>query len=305
MSDLDVNDYNNIAYGINDSGLIVGYCAWFSYHYLGDVPYMGTSSGTYSFSDLGNLGSMTFSTANAINNNGQVAGYSYTGSSYHAFLYSDFAMTDLGTLGGSESYAYGINTSGQVVGYASTAGNATTHAFLYSNGTMQDLGALGGTYSQAFGINSSGQVVGNAYTTGNGVDHAFLYSGGTMFDLNNLVNTNSLGTLLNTSKGINDSGQVIANGNNGHAYILTPSLPASYLTGSYPPQFQTMSATGGNFQFSWNSVNTYPAVGYQVQYTTNLVSGPWVNLGGVQTTTSFTDTASSDKQRFYRVMLVQ
>ena len=52
-------------------------------------------------------------------------------------------------------------------------------------------------------------------------------------------------------------------------------------------------------------MNTYPAVGYQVQYTTNLASGPWVNLGGVQTTTSFTTGTDTDAQRFYRVMLVQ
>ncbi len=74
---------------------------------------------------------------------------------------------------------------------------------------------------------------------------------------------------------------------------------------SFPPKFQTMFATGGTLQFSWNAVITYPAVGYQVQYTTNLVSGPWVNLGGVQTTTSFTTGTGTDAQRFYRVQLVQ
>ena len=66
---------------------------------------------------------------------------------WHAFLYSGSTMTDLGTLGGTNSVAYGINASGQVVGYAHTTGNAAAHAFLYSGSTMTDLGTLGGTYS--------------------------------------------------------------------------------------------------------------------------------------------------------------
>ena len=276
MSDLDLNDYNNFAYGVNDSGQIVGYCAWFNCFfgctYLGDIPYLGTDSGVNGFTDLGNLGSMNFSSAYGINNSGQVVGESETASGIlNAFLYSGGAMSDLGTLGGSSSTAYGINNNGQVVGYAETAGNAADHAFLYSSG-MIDLGTLGGSSSTAYGINSNGQVVGYAETAGNAADHAFLYSSGAMFDLNNLVNTNTLGTYLNVARGINDSGQIIANGNNNHAYILTPSLPTSYLTGSFPPQFQTITTIGGNLQFSWNAVNTYPPVAYQVQYTTNLTS---------------------------------
>ena len=38
-------------------------------------------------------------------------------------------MRDLGTLGGFESYAGGINYAGQVVGYSETAGGAD-HAFI-------------------------------------------------------------------------------------------------------------------------------------------------------------------------------
>ncbi len=53
------------------------------------------------------------------------------------------AMTDLGTLGGSDSYAYGINDSGQIVGGSYTS-SGDYHAFLYANGAMADLGTLGG-----------------------------------------------------------------------------------------------------------------------------------------------------------------
>ena len=83
------------------------------------------------------------------------------------FLYSMGTMQDLRTtLGGADSYAYGINEAGQVVGASGTAGR-DTHAFLYSNGTMQDLGTLGGTFSAAQDINEAGQVVGRAKIAGN------------------------------------------------------------------------------------------------------------------------------------------
>ena len=73
-------------------------------------------------------------------------------------------MTDLGTLGGTNSNAYGINDSGQVVGMPTPPATPLQHAFLYSGSTMTDLGTLGGTISSATGINASGQVVGNATT---------------------------------------------------------------------------------------------------------------------------------------------
>ena len=113
------------------------------------------------------------------------------------------AITDLGTLGGSFSFANGINDSGQVVGFSSTAGDATVGAFLYSGGVMTNLGSLGGSASEANGINASGQVVGYSSEAGSATELAFLYSGGVMTNLGTLGGDNSLPT------GINDAGQIV------------------------------------------------------------------------------------------------
>jgi probable HAF family extracellular repeat protein len=79
----------------------------------------------------------------------------YTGA-VHAFLWQNGTMTDLGTLGGPESSAMGINSQGQVVGFAATADEAI-HAVLWDHGTTTDLGA-----GRACAINAAGQIVGES-----------------------------------------------------------------------------------------------------------------------------------------------
>lgn len=87
-------------------------------------------------------------------------------------------MIDLGTLGGSESGAGGINALGQVVGWSDLAGDDDYHAFLYSGGAMVDLNSLidpnsGWTLFDATGINDRGQIVGGG-TNALGEGHAYL-----------------------------------------------------------------------------------------------------------------------------------
>ena len=74
-------------------------------------------------------------------------------------------ITDLGTLGGSYSAAFGINNDAvlvQVVGWSWTANNAAVHGFVWTApaGPMIDLGTLGGGSSQALDINNHGQIAG-------------------------------------------------------------------------------------------------------------------------------------------------
>ena len=175
---------------------------------------------------------------------------------------ASYTVTDLGTLGGPQSVAYGINDSGQVVGTSAPVGFAPRHAFLYSGGVMKDLNDLvsgGGsaTLGIAYGINDSGQITGmggpgyGAFLfSGGGVqdcgtlygnssrgyainasgevvggsDHAFLYSGGVMQDLNSLIDP-LFGWALNNAWAINNSGQIVGEGTidgQVHAFLATP-----------------------------------------------------------------------------------
>ena len=127
----------------------------------------------------------TQSEALAINNLGQVVGYSYTSGSSIAHAFCTGAnqpinpATDyLGMLGGTGSYADGINNLGEVVGWAETIGAADPHAFLYNDGSMEDLNSLivptaEWTLECASGINDSGQICGYGINP-SGQTHAFL-----------------------------------------------------------------------------------------------------------------------------------
>ncbi|HEY3387828.1 MAG TPA: hypothetical protein VGK46_15045 [Saprospiraceae bacterium] len=89
--------------------------------------------------NIGTLGGNS-SVAQDINDRGEIVGFSRISSGpFHAFIYSDGVMTDLGALlPGNDSRAISINNDGDVTGYY-THPNGSVHAFLYRNGEMIEL----------------------------------------------------------------------------------------------------------------------------------------------------------------------
>ncbi len=138
--------------------------------------------------DLGTLPGGTDAEALLINEQGQVAGFSYTSSAPGA-CGGGFALTtgsfiwdkkngmrDLGGFGGTCTLATDLNNEGQIVGSSNLTGDQSTAAFLWENGSIHKLrGSLGGDSTGAFALNGQGQAVGFGSLRGNSTFHATLW----------------------------------------------------------------------------------------------------------------------------------
>jgi probable HAF family extracellular repeat protein len=193
--------------------------------------------------DLGTLGGNQ-STANTINDFGQVVGASLTttpdpfandllaacqlcsGGTFafnfvyapgatetHAYIWQNGFMRDLSTLGGPDSSAWINNNRGEVAGESfvsfvanPSTGVPTVDPFFWSpeDGKMTDLGGLGGTYGFPIWLNNRGQVVGASNLPGDGTEHPFIWSKST-----GMQDIGTLGGTFGHPDWINDAGEVV------------------------------------------------------------------------------------------------
>lgn len=165
-------------------------------------------AGGYVVQDLGTLPGDSSSVGWAINENGDVVGWSMglNGTRAFAFTATGRMVALPGLPDRARTVARDINDAGVIVGSANAGGTDLGHAVLWSGGSVQDLGTLGtGSFSEAWGVNNLDQVVGWSYSNGGsgltGV-HGFLYSRSNgMLDL---TPNSDNGSALD----INDAGQV-------------------------------------------------------------------------------------------------
>ena len=139
-----------------------------------------------------------------------------------------YTVQDLGTLGGTFSWAYGINNKGSISGMSLLSGDTAMRAFLWRKGQMTDLGTLGGfNSSPIYKPNERDEVVGQAETSIPDPFHdilctslffdldtglscaAFLWKDGTITPLRSLVEGRN-----SRADAINNRGQVVGNAEN-------------------------------------------------------------------------------------------
>ena len=182
--------------------------------------------------DLGTLaGSDGFSYAQQINNSHEIVGGSTTANgTLRGFLWDRGVMTDLGTLGGPNSFGNGINDGGQIVGGANVSDVVNPIlGFPAFYGTMWDRGEIvtftPGVPAAAFNINNQAQVVGRLLVPDaneGGVAHAFVWHEGILTDLGVPEGDDN-----SEANSLNNHGQIV--GDSGVGFIESHSLDRALL----------------------------------------------------------------------------
>lgn len=147
--------------------------------------------------------------ATAVGPQGQVVGYTNTGTTaYDSVIWQNGVATLIPSLGGG-GRPFDISSQGVIVGSVKDSDGLAVASEI-QNGVVTLLPNLPGGYqnvnnlavSRAFSINDQGQIVGIAMTAG-GVEHAVLWQNGSVTDLGSIA-----GGAESFAYSINDSGEI-------------------------------------------------------------------------------------------------
>jgi probable HAF family extracellular repeat protein/YD repeat-containing protein len=228
------------AVALNDAGQAIGK--------------METPYGTHAFiwqngtmTDLGTLAgeSGSFSTANAINDSGIVAGRSKDSTGkQHAAIWINRIIKSLALESESYSNASSINNRNQVAGESTISDK--TLAFIWDNGVYTILPSI---YDNCLtkAINSQGQVVGYCTSYPSGEDHIVIWPG------NNEVIELGLGNVGNPVD-INDAGTVTG------TIITSPEIAKAFIWKN--GQIAYLPTLGGAGSVAWAINNRDQVIGF-------------------------------------------
>lgn len=166
---------------------------------LTPAPHAQTAPGPYTVTDLGTLGGLSTQPSD-MNNEGQVVGYSTSGTQARAFVWENGSMTALPPLPGMlTSFADAVNGLGHVVGYSNLP-TGIARATLWRDGSVINLtpDAPASQGSNATGVNDLGQVVGIINHT-----QGYLWQNGSRVTLGTLGGPGTM------PSDINNAGQIV------------------------------------------------------------------------------------------------
>ncbi len=190
----------------------------------------------------------------------------------NVFSAKNYTITDLGSLGGGDTIAFGLNDQGQVVG------QSNGHAFFWQNGVMADLGTFGGSSSFAYDLNNSGSMVGRAQDS-SGYYKAFLWN-----ITNGMINLGTLGGNESKASSINDAGQIVGSADDNS----TDSHHTAYWDSSL--QIYDLGTLGGDEGFAERINEVGQAVGRSRASDGISYAFIWDSVNGLQTLDPVSET---------------
>jgi probable HAF family extracellular repeat protein len=234
------------AYWVNASGTVVGSIG------TSTIGHAALWSSADVLTDLGAIVGGDFSTASAINDNGDCLIEVVVADAWHSYISpgcTGAGLVDLGSLGYQFTFADAINANGQVAGTSAIDGSSTgQRAYLYTAGHMKNLGVLPGyATSDGRSLNGKGHVVGNC-TDSKHKTMGYFWNGKKMVSVGTLGGKHSSALAVNYFDLVVGSAQTSAQ--TWHPYILDKGAPGS------PMRDLTTMIDGSGAGWSLNSAQS-------------------------------------------------